>query len=73
MNGDQAPNKPGYWDRAGEQGYGQAMFRNSDAAHMRDRLYQCAIDIAAALGVPADCGRPGPGAPWPLPPWMPPP
>jgi len=54
MNGNQAPNKPGYWDRAGEQGYGRTMFRNSDAAHMRDRLYQCAIDIAAALGVPAD-------------------
>jgi len=56
MSGDHAPSKPdGYWDRAGEQGYGQAMYRSSDVeAHVRGRVWQTAIDIAGALGVPAD-------------------
>jgi len=55
MSGDQAPSKPGYWDRAGALGYARAMFRSSDAeAHVRGRQWQAAIDIAGALGVPAD-------------------
>jgi len=56
MTGDQAHGKPdGYWDRAGEQGYGQAMYRSSDVeSHVRGRVWQTAIDIAGALGVPAD-------------------
>jgi SAM-dependent methyltransferase len=55
MSGDPAPNNPGYWDRAGEQGYGQAMYRSGDLeSHIRGRTWQYAIDIAATLGVPAD-------------------
>ena len=56
MTGDQAHSKPdGYWDRAGEQGYGQAMYRSSDVeSHVRGRVWQTAIDIAGALGVPED-------------------
>ena len=56
MTGDRAHSKPdGYWDRAGEQGYGQAMYRSSDVeAHVRGRVWQTAIDIAGMLGVPAD-------------------
>ena len=56
MSGDQAHSKPdGYWDRAGEQGYGQAMYRSSDVeTHVRGRVWQIAIDIAGLLGVPAD-------------------
>jgi SAM-dependent methyltransferase len=56
MNGEEAPSRPEhYWDRAGEQGYGQAMYRSSDVeAHVRGRLWQIAIDVADALGVSAD-------------------
>jgi SAM-dependent methyltransferase len=56
MSGDRADGKPdGYWDRAGEQGYGQAMYRSSAVeAHVRGRVWQTAIDIADLLGVPAD-------------------
>jgi 2-polyprenyl-3-methyl-5-hydroxy-6-metoxy-1,4-benzoquinol methylase len=56
MSGDQPPSGPDdYWDRAGEQGYGQAMYRSSDVeSHVRGRLWQSVIDIAGALGVPAD-------------------
>ena len=55
MTGDRAHSKPdGYWDRAGEQGYGQAMYRSSDVeSHVRGRVWQTAIDIAGLLGVPA--------------------
>jgi hypothetical protein len=55
MTGDQAHSKPdGYWDRAGEQGYGQAMYRSCDVeSHARGRVWQTAIDIAGLLGVPA--------------------
>ena len=51
MSGDRAHSKPdGYWDRAGEQGYGPAMYRSSDVeAHVRGRLWQIAIDVAGAL------------------------
>jgi len=56
MSGDRASDKSGgYWDRAGEQGYGQAMYRSSDVeSHVRGRLWQIALEIAGALGVPAD-------------------
>jgi 2-polyprenyl-3-methyl-5-hydroxy-6-metoxy-1,4-benzoquinol methylase len=56
MTGDRAHCNPDdYWDRAGEQGYGQAMYRSSDVeAHIRGRLWQAAIDIAGSLGVPTD-------------------
>ncbi|HEV3159254.1 MAG TPA: class I SAM-dependent methyltransferase [Xanthobacteraceae bacterium] len=55
MNSDQAPSKPDdYWDRAGEQGYGKAMFGSSDVeAHIRGRLWRVALEIADTLGVPA--------------------
>jgi 2-polyprenyl-3-methyl-5-hydroxy-6-metoxy-1,4-benzoquinol methylase len=44
-----------YWDRAGEQGYAQAMYRNSDVeSHVRGRLWKTALDIADALGAPSD-------------------
>lgn len=50
------PIKPStYWDRAGEQGYGRAMYRSSDVeTHVRGRLWQIAKDIADSLAVPAD-------------------
>jgi len=55
MTGDPAAGKPGYWDRAGELGYGQAMYRSADVeTHVRGRLWQIALDIAQTLGVPAD-------------------
>src|SRR3984893_19333501 len=56
MTGDRAHSKPdGYWDGAGEQGYGQAMYRSSAVeSHVRGRVWQTAIDIAGLLGVPAD-------------------
>lgn len=56
MTGNYVQNKPDtYWDRAGEQGYGQAMYRSSDVeAHSRIRLWRIAIEIADALGVPPD-------------------
>jgi 2-polyprenyl-3-methyl-5-hydroxy-6-metoxy-1,4-benzoquinol methylase len=56
MTGDQVHGKPDdYWDRAGQQGYGQAMYRSSDVeSHVRGRGWQTAMDIAAKLGVPAD-------------------
>ena len=56
MTGDQVHGKPDdYWDRAGQQGYGQAMYRSSDVeSHVRGRGWQTALDIAGKLGVPAD-------------------
>jgi SAM-dependent methyltransferase len=56
MSSNQLQSKPeAYWDRAGERGYGQAMYRSSDVeAHVRGRLWQIAIDIANELGVPSD-------------------
>jgi 2-polyprenyl-3-methyl-5-hydroxy-6-metoxy-1,4-benzoquinol methylase len=56
MSGDQAHSNPdGYWDRAGEQGYGQVMYRSSDVeSHVRGRLWQVAIDLAGKLDVPTD-------------------
>jgi SAM-dependent methyltransferase len=54
MTGNPTPSKPdAYWDRAGEQGYAQAMYANVDVAtHVRRRTWQAAIDIADAMGVP---------------------
>jgi cyclopropane fatty-acyl-phospholipid synthase-like methyltransferase len=44
-----------YWDRAGEQGYASAMYRSGAVeSHVRGRLWQIAIDIADALGVPSN-------------------
>jgi len=56
MSGGQASHKPnGYWDRAGELGYGQAMYRSSDVElHVRGRLWRIVVNIADALGVPTD-------------------
>jgi 2-polyprenyl-3-methyl-5-hydroxy-6-metoxy-1,4-benzoquinol methylase len=56
MSGEEAPSRPDdYWDRAGEQGYGQAMYRSSDVeAHVRGRVWRIAIDIAGMLGVATD-------------------
>jgi SAM-dependent methyltransferase len=56
MSGEGASGRPhDYWDRAGEQGYGRAMYRSSDVeSHVRGRLWRIALDIAATLGVPAD-------------------
>src|SRR4051794_32670150 len=56
MAGNPGQSKPdAYWDRAGEQGYAQAMYRSSDVeAHVRSRLWRVAIEIADALSVPSD-------------------
>lgn len=46
---------PGYWDRAGEQGYGAAMYTSGAVeAHVRGRLWRMVIEIADRLGVPTD-------------------
>jgi SAM-dependent methyltransferase len=43
-----------YWERAGEVGYGEAMYRCSEVErHIRGRCWQAALDIADTLGVPA--------------------
>jgi 2-polyprenyl-3-methyl-5-hydroxy-6-metoxy-1,4-benzoquinol methylase len=43
------------WDRAGEQGYAQAMYRSADVeAHVRGRVWRVAIEFADALGVPSN-------------------
>jgi SAM-dependent methyltransferase len=54
MSGDR-PQQMGdcYWDRAGHQGYAEAMYRSRDVeAHVRGRLWKLAIEIAETLGVP---------------------
>lgn len=44
-----------YWDRAGELGYGQAMYRFSDVeAHVRGRVWKAAVEIADQIRVPRD-------------------
>ena len=44
-----------YWERAGEVGYGAAMYRCSEVErHIRGRCWQVALEIADALGVPPD-------------------
>jgi cyclopropane fatty-acyl-phospholipid synthase-like methyltransferase len=56
MAGHHMQGKPeAYWDRAGEQGYGHAMYRSADVeAHVRGRLWRIAAEIADQLGVPRD-------------------
>jgi 2-polyprenyl-3-methyl-5-hydroxy-6-metoxy-1,4-benzoquinol methylase len=56
MTGHQTHSEPeAYWDRAGEQGYGQAMYRSADVeAHVRGRLWRIALDISNLLGVPSN-------------------
>lgn len=58
MGRQQAQLKPdAYWDRAGEQGYGQAMYRSADVeAHVRGRLWRVAVEIADQIGVPRSAG-----------------
>ncbi len=53
MTNSQVQSKPDdYWDRAGGQGYGKAMYASSDVeAHVRGRLWRMTIDIANELGV----------------------
>jgi 2-polyprenyl-3-methyl-5-hydroxy-6-metoxy-1,4-benzoquinol methylase len=42
-----------YWNRAGEAGYGRAMYGSADVErHVRLRLWQVAIDIADEIGIP---------------------
>lgn len=44
-----------YWDRAGTEGYGRAMYVSADVeSHVRGRLWGIAIEIADALKVPRD-------------------
>jgi len=44
-----------YWDRAGAQGYGQAMYQSRHVeSQIRGRLWRLVLDIADALDVPAD-------------------
>jgi SAM-dependent methyltransferase len=44
-----------YWDKAGERGYGQAMYRDSSVEfHVRGRLWHAAIEIADALSASRD-------------------
>jgi 2-polyprenyl-3-methyl-5-hydroxy-6-metoxy-1,4-benzoquinol methylase len=55
MIGDAASNKPGYWDRAGEQGYGNAMYSSSFVeSQLRGRAWQISLEIADKLGLPTD-------------------
>jgi 2-polyprenyl-3-methyl-5-hydroxy-6-metoxy-1,4-benzoquinol methylase len=60
MSSDPAPSPTpgkgeGYWDRAGEQGYAQAMYSSAYVeTHLRGRLWQVALEIADLLGVPSD-------------------
>ncbi|SRR5258708_6614641 len=42
-----------YWERAGEVGYGAAMYRCAEVErHIRGRCWQAALDIADAIAVP---------------------
>jgi SAM-dependent methyltransferase len=56
MVGKLAQSKPAiYWDRAGEQGYGRAMYRSAEVeSHVRGRFWKIAIDFADELGVSRD-------------------
>lgn len=45
----------GYWDRAGDVGYGARMYASADVeSHIRGRLWRMMIAIADAMGVPAE-------------------
>jgi hypothetical protein len=54
MTSNEATSKDdNYWNRPGEQGYTQAMYRSSDVeSYVCGRLWRIAIEIADALGVP---------------------
>jgi SAM-dependent methyltransferase len=44
-----------YWERAGEIGYGSAMYDSADVErHVRQRLWDIAIDIADEIGIKRD-------------------
>jgi SAM-dependent methyltransferase len=44
-----------YWNRAGDQGYAEAMYRSRDVeSHVRGRLWKIAIEFAKTLGVPEE-------------------
>jgi 2-polyprenyl-3-methyl-5-hydroxy-6-metoxy-1,4-benzoquinol methylase len=44
-----------YWDRAGDRGYAEAMYRSSDVeSHVRGRLWKIALEIAETLDVPKE-------------------
>lgn len=45
----------GYWEKAGDVGYGERMYASQDVeGHIRGRLWRMMIDIADAMGVPND-------------------
>jgi len=54
MNTKQHLGEPeAYWNRAGELSYAEAMYASADVErHVRLRLWNIAIDIAAAVGIP---------------------
>lgn len=44
-----------YWNRAGELSYGDAMYSSADVErHVRQRLWDVAVDIADEIGIPTD-------------------
>jgi 2-polyprenyl-3-methyl-5-hydroxy-6-metoxy-1,4-benzoquinol methylase len=44
-----------YWERAGEVGYASAMYGSADVErHVRQRLWNIAIEIADEIGIPRD-------------------
>ena len=44
-----------YWERAGQKGYGEAMYNSADVElHVRSRCWQLSIEIADHLSVPRD-------------------
>jgi ubiquinone/menaquinone biosynthesis C-methylase UbiE len=44
-----------YWNRAGELGYGEAMYGSADVErHVRRRLWDVAVNIADQIGIPRD-------------------
>lgn len=54
MNTKQHLGEPeAYWNRAGELSYAEAMYASADVErHVRLRLWNIAIEIAAAIGIP---------------------
>lgn len=45
----------GYWEKAGEAGYGEKMYASQDVeSHIRGRLWRMMLDIADDMGVPDD-------------------
>src|SRR5690242_17470950 len=54
MNTKQHQGEPeAYWNRAGELSYAEAMYTSADVErHVRLRLWNIAVDIATAIGIP---------------------